>query len=141
MVVREVGRAATSIRLLEARWLTLSGYADRPTRRGGGFSRSCAAATLETDFRGTLPASYNPVYLPGQSTSQPGEAGRDEGRQAFTADTWRRLAPIAGPAPKQSRHPGRLHVVQHDGAHETQAVLMTDAEVVNWLTDPTDNES
>jgi hypothetical protein len=59
----------------------------------------------------------------------------------FTADTWRRLAPVAGPAPKQSRQPGRFHVVQHDGAHETQAILMTDAEVVNWLTDPTDNES
>ncbi|MDX2871517.1 hypothetical protein QA995_43185 [Streptomyces scabiei] len=59
----------------------------------------------------------------------------------FTADTWRRLAPVAGPAPKQSRQPGRFHVVQHDGAHETQAVLMTDADVVNWLTDPDDNES
>lgn len=59
----------------------------------------------------------------------------------FTADTWRRLAPIAGPAPKHSTHRGRFHVVQQGAAHETQAVLMTDAEVVNWLTDPTDNES
>ncbi|MGW1616971.1 hypothetical protein ACWCQZ_47905 [Streptomyces sp. NPDC002285] len=60
----------------------------------------------------------------------------------FTADTWRRLAPLAGPAPKkQNPYPGRFHVVQQDSAHETQAVLMTDADVVNWLTDPTDSES
>ncbi|MFB7137308.1 hypothetical protein ACFCZY_37950 [Streptomyces sp. NPDC056237] len=60
----------------------------------------------------------------------------------FTADTWRRLAPMAGPAPKQ-RHPqpGRFHVVQQGAAHETQAVRMTDADVVNWLTDPEDNQS
>ncbi|MFI1015773.1 hypothetical protein [Streptomyces sp. NPDC020965] len=59
----------------------------------------------------------------------------------FTADTWRRLAPIAGPAPKQSRHPGRFHVIHHDAVHETQAIVMTDTEVVNWLTGPHDNES
>lgn len=56
-----------------------------------------------------------------------------------TADTWQRLAPIAGPAPKQ-RHMqrGRVHVVQHGEAHETQAIWMTDADVVNWLTDTDD---
>ncbi|WP_327169973.1 hypothetical protein [Streptomyces subrutilus] len=59
----------------------------------------------------------------------------------FTADTWQRLAPIASPAPKQSTHPGRFHVVQQDATHETQTVLMTDADVVNWLTDPTDDGS
>ncbi|RPK23180.1 hypothetical protein EES37_38210 [Streptomyces sp. ADI91-18] len=59
----------------------------------------------------------------------------------FSADTWRRLAPMAGPAPKQSTHPGRFHVVQQGDTHETQAVLMTDADVVNWLTEPTDSES
>ena len=59
----------------------------------------------------------------------------------FTADTWRRLAPMAGPVPKQNPHPGRFHVVQQDSTHETQAVLMTDADLVNWLTDPTDSES
>jgi len=59
----------------------------------------------------------------------------------FTADTWRRLAPMAGPAPKRNPHPGRFHVVQQDSTHETQAVLMTDADLVNWLTDPTDSES
>lgn len=58
-----------------------------------------------------------------------------------TADTWQRLAPMAGPAPKQRAHPGRVHVVQQGGAHETQAIWMTDADVVNWLTDPTDSES
>ncbi len=60
----------------------------------------------------------------------------------FTADTWRRLAPMTGPTSKrQSPHPGRFHVVQHHSTHETQAVLLTDAEVVNWLTDPDDHES
>jgi hypothetical protein len=60
----------------------------------------------------------------------------------FTANTWRRLAPMAGPTPKkQTPHPGRFHVVQQDSTHETQAVLMTDADVVNWLTDPEDPES
>ncbi|MGQ7754908.1 hypothetical protein ACUN29_41905 (plasmid) [Streptomyces sp. WC2508] len=59
-----------------------------------------------------------------------------------TADTWQRLAPLAGPAPKQ-RHKqrGRFHVVQHSEAHETQAIWMTDADVVNWLTDPDDPAS
>ncbi|MEU6895529.1 hypothetical protein ABZ934_27890 [Streptomyces sp. NPDC046557] len=59
----------------------------------------------------------------------------------FTADTWQRLAPMAGRAPKQSPHPGRFHVIQQDTTHETHAVLMTNADVVNWLTDPEDNES
>ncbi|MFJ7242967.1 hypothetical protein ACIQWB_38445 [Streptomyces olivaceus] len=60
----------------------------------------------------------------------------------FTANTWRCLAPLVGPAPKkQNPHPGRFHVVQQDSTHETQAVLMTDADVVNWLTDPEDPES
>jgi len=59
-----------------------------------------------------------------------------------TADTWQRLAPIAGPAPNQRRSPqGRVHVVQQGDAHETQAIWMTDADVVNWLTDPDDHES
>ncbi|MEU3219784.1 hypothetical protein [Streptomyces sp. NPDC006971] len=59
----------------------------------------------------------------------------------FTADTWRRLAPMAGPAPKQHPHPGRFHVTQQGSAHEIQAIWMTDADIVNWLTDPTGSES
>ncbi|MFJ4689376.1 hypothetical protein ACIQNG_38915 [Streptomyces sp. NPDC091377] len=60
----------------------------------------------------------------------------------FTAYTWRRLAPVAMRAPKQTGHPGRFHVIQHDRTvHETQAIVMTDTEVVNWLTDPHDHES
>ncbi|GAA0466558.1 pRL2-11 [Streptomyces olivaceiscleroticus] len=59
-----------------------------------------------------------------------------------TADTWQHLAPIACPSPKQHRFPqGRVHVVQEGDAHETQAIWMTDADVVNWLTDPEDHES
>ncbi|MCZ1012552.1 hypothetical protein O1L68_43485 [Streptomyces lydicus] len=49
---------------------------------------------------------------------------------------------MADPAPKQQPpYPGRFHVVRQDSTHETQAVLMTDSDVVNWLTDPTDSES
>ncbi|MEU1693645.1 hypothetical protein ABZ590_19815 [Streptomyces hirsutus] len=47
---------------------------------------------------------------------------------------WQRLAPIAGPAPKRSAHPGRVHVVQDGTAHQTQALLLTDAEAADWLT-------
>jgi hypothetical protein len=60
----------------------------------------------------------------------------------FTADTWRRLAPIAGPAPKQRRSPqGRFHVVQQGDTHETQAIWMTHTDAVTWLTDPEGHES
>ncbi|MER6162030.1 hypothetical protein ABT147_42150 [Streptomyces sp. NPDC001868] len=50
-----------------------------------------------------------------------------------TANTWQRLAPIDGPAPKPSTHPGRVHVVQDCTAHQTQALLLTDAEAAGWL--------
>lgn len=55
----------------------------------------------------------------------------------FTANTRQALALAAGPAPKQ-RHPqrGHFHVIQHGEVHETQAIRMTDADVVTWLTDP-----
>ncbi|MFK0017072.1 hypothetical protein [Streptomyces sp. NPDC091027] len=53
-----------------------------------------------------------------------------------SATTWQRLAPFTGPALKPSRHRGRGHVIQHGEMHETQAVWMTDADVVTWLTDP-----
>ncbi|OKK05306.1 hypothetical protein AMK09_37815 [Streptomyces sp. CB02488] len=56
----------------------------------------------------------------------------------LTADTWQRLAPMAGPAPKQRPHPDRFHVIQHGEVEETQAIRMTDADVVTWLTDPDD---
>lgn len=57
----------------------------------------------------------------------------------FTTDTWQVLASDAGPAPKQ-RHPqqGHFHVIQHGEVDETQAIRMTDADVVTWLTDPDD---
>lgn len=58
-----------------------------------------------------------------------------------TASTWQRLAPLAGPAPKPSKHGGRGHVVQRDEVHETQTLWMTDADVVTWLTDPQGPES
>lgn len=49
------------------------------------------------------------------------------------ANTWQLLAPIAGSAPKPSTHPGRVHV-QDGTVHQTQALLLTDAEAANWLT-------
>ncbi|MEU6394803.1 hypothetical protein [Streptomyces sp. NPDC046939] len=57
------------------------------------------------------------------------------------ASTWQRLAPLAGPAPKPSKHRGRGHVIQDGEAHETQTIWMTDADVVTWLTDPDDTQS
>ncbi|MFE4373988.1 hypothetical protein ACFRMN_38310 [Streptomyces sp. NPDC056835] len=48
---------------------------------------------------------------------------------------------ILGPAPKWSKHRGRGHVIQDDEVHETQAIWMTDADVVTWLTDPDDTQS
>ncbi|HEY9327000.1 MAG TPA: hypothetical protein VIS09_01970 [Streptomyces sp.] len=60
----------------------------------------------------------------------------------FTADTWQVLAPDAGPAPKR-RHPqqGHFHVIHHGEVKETQAIRVTDADVVTWLTDPEDPEN
>ncbi|MGW6882648.1 hypothetical protein ACWGEU_20575 [Streptomyces goshikiensis] len=58
-----------------------------------------------------------------------------------TASTWQRLAPFTGPAPKPSRHSSRGHVIQQGESHETQAIWMTDADVVTWLTDPDDPQS
>ncbi|MEU0216058.1 hypothetical protein ABZ281_13435 [Streptomyces sp. NPDC006265] len=51
-----------------------------------------------------------------------------------SAGTWQQLAPIAGPAPKSSAHPGRAHVVQDGTASPAQVLLMTDAEAADWLT-------
>ncbi|MFJ4767515.1 hypothetical protein ACIP88_00135 [Streptomyces uncialis] len=74
-----------------------------------------------------------------------GAAGREQFATVilsrFTASTWRCVAPLAGPAPKQTRRPGRGHVIQQGDTHETQAIVMTDAEIVDWLTAPDDSES
>lgn len=40
---------------------------------------------------------------------------------------------LLGPAPKSSLLPGRVHVI-HGDAHPAQAVLMTDAEAIVWVT-------
>ncbi|MFF3489584.1 hypothetical protein ACFYXC_41140 [Streptomyces sp. NPDC002701] len=55
-----------------------------------------------------------------------------------SATTWQRLAPLTAPAPEPSKHRGRGHVIQDGEIYETQAIWMTDADVVNWLTDPDD---
>ncbi|MEU0957779.1 hypothetical protein ABZ353_36465 [Streptomyces niveus] len=52
-----------------------------------------------------------------------------------------RLSPDGRPRPEAEHPPGRFHVVQQGEAQETQAILMNDVEVVDWLTDPAGNES
>jgi hypothetical protein len=51
-----------------------------------------------------------------------------------SAGTWQRFVPMAGPVPMFSVYPGRVHVVQDGSAHQTQALLLTDAEAADWLT-------
>ncbi|MFJ4007698.1 hypothetical protein ACIPWL_30195 [Streptomyces sp. NPDC090023] len=58
-----------------------------------------------------------------------------------SANTWQRLAPLIASAPKSSNHRGSGHVIQDGEVHETQAIWMTDADVVTWLTDPDDPQS
>ncbi|MFF7603205.1 hypothetical protein [Streptomyces mirabilis] len=65
-----------------------------------------------------------------------------EGREQFSTvvlarvptSTWNWLAPQAGPAPKRSTHPGRVHVVQGWTTHQTQVLLLTDTEAAAWVT-------
>lgn len=106
---------------------------------------SPAIAALEEALRAGRAARVHVIFDGRPSAGVLGPQTREQFATVilsrFSADTWRRLAPMAGPAPKQSKRPGRFHVVQPDGTHETQAVLMSDADVVNWLTDPTDSES
>lgn len=46
-----------------------------------------------------------------------------------------RLSPDGRLRPEAEHLPGRFHVVQQGEAQETQAILMNDVEVVDWLTD------
>lgn len=72
-----------------------------------------------------------------------------QGREQFSTvvlarvptSTWDRLAPQAGPAPKGSTHPGRVHVVQGWNAHQTQVLFLTDAEAAAWVTATAAEES
>ncbi|MCX4799443.1 MULTISPECIES: hypothetical protein [unclassified Streptomyces] len=50
-----------------------------------------------------------------------------------TTRTWDRLAPQIDTAPKSSTHPGRVHVVQGFTAHQTQVLLLTNAEATAWV--------
>ncbi len=52
-----------------------------------------------------------------------------------TTDTWKRLTARAGPAPKGSAHPGRVHVVKDSTAHLTQVLTLTDAEAAQRAAD------
>jgi len=50
-----------------------------------------------------------------------------------STSTYNRLAPQIGTAPKSSTHPGRFHVVQGLTAHQTQVLLLTEAEAAAWV--------
>jgi hypothetical protein len=41
--------------------------------------------------------------------------------------------PDSRPGLEGQRAPGRVHVVQHSTAHQTQVLLMTDAEAADWI--------
>lgn len=50
----------------------------------------------------------------------------------YTVNAWKMLAPEVWPAPRSSRHPGRVQVVIAGAARETQAVYFTPAEARQW---------
>ncbi|MBC9729305.1 helicase HerA domain-containing protein [Streptomyces sp. TRM68367] len=50
----------------------------------------------------------------------------------YTLNAWRMLVPEVHPAPKPTRHTGRVQVVMGGVAHETQVLYLTDAEARAW---------
>ncbi|NEC12533.1 DUF87 domain-containing protein [Streptomyces sp. SID8014] len=50
----------------------------------------------------------------------------------YTLNAWRMLVPEVVPAPKPTSHPGRVQVVRGGRAHETQVLLLSDAEAREW---------
>lgn len=50
----------------------------------------------------------------------------------YTLNAWRMLVPEVAPAPKPTNHPGRVQVVRGGRAHETQVLLLSDAEAREW---------
>ncbi|MFI5945523.1 hypothetical protein ACIBCB_35500 [Streptomyces uncialis] len=132
-----IDEADATVRQLTRYWKTF--------RQTGDPTTSPAIAALQDALWSGRAAGVH-VLFDGRPAGVLGAAVREQFATVilarFTAGTWRRLAPVAGPAPKQTGHPGRFHVIQHDSTvHETQAIVMTDAEVVNWLTDPDDHQS
>ncbi|MER5781247.1 hypothetical protein ABT104_05890 [Streptomyces mobaraensis] len=130
-----IDEANATLRQLARYWETF--------RQKGDPKTSPAISALEDALHAGREARVHVIFDGRPHTSALGPEAREHFATVilsrFTADTWRRLAPMAGPAQKQSTHLGRFHVVQHGVAHETQAILMTDAEVVGWLTGMTDD--
>jgi hypothetical protein len=50
----------------------------------------------------------------------------------FSMNAWRMLAPEVWPAPRSSKHPGRVQVVMAGEAHACQVGLWTEAEAREW---------
>lgn len=51
----------------------------------------------------------------------------------YSANAWRMLVPEVSPAPKSSRHPGRVQLVQAGEAHETQVVFGTEDQARDYV--------
>ncbi|MFF8717357.1 hypothetical protein ACF07T_39010 [Streptomyces sp. NPDC015184] len=117
-------RADTTLRHLARYWETF--------RQKNDPKKSPAITTLEDVLHAGHQARIHVLY------NGRAPAVRDQFATVIlarvSAGTWQHLAPIAGPAPKPSAHPGRAHVVQDDTTRPTQLLLMTDAEAADWLT-------
>jgi hypothetical protein len=122
-------RADTTLRHLARYWETF--------RQKNDPKKSPAITALEDVLHTGHQARIHVLYN-GRASDSLAPAARDQFTTAILArvstSTWQHLAPIAGPAPKPSAHPGRAHVVQDDTTHPTQLLLMTDAEAADWLT-------
>ncbi|WP_338785157.1 hypothetical protein [Streptomyces sp. DG1A-41] len=110
----------------------------RPSRREGDPKKSPALTALEDVLYAGRQARIHVLHNGRVANGSLTPAAREQFATVIlarvSANTWQRLAPIAGPAPKPSTHLGRFHVVQDGTAHQTQALLLTDAEAANWLT-------
>jgi hypothetical protein len=122
-------RADDTMRHLARYWET--------SRQKGDPKKSPAITALEDVLHAGRQARIHVLYN-GRGSGGLAPAARDQFATVIlarvSAGTWQRIAPIAGPAPKPSAHPGRVHVVQDGTAHQTQVLLMTDAEAADWLT-------
>ncbi|MEW2308992.1 hypothetical protein AB0918_10200 [Streptomyces sp. NPDC006864] len=136
-LIVSVDSAYSALRQLTRYWETFRGKDDPHTSP----AVSALEAALWTGRAARVHVILDGTPAPGVLGAAPHELFGTVILARVSASTWQRLAPLAGPAPKPSKHGGRGHVVQHDDAHETQTLWMTDADVVTWLTDPQDPEN
>ncbi|MGW2601209.1 hypothetical protein [Streptomyces klenkii] len=123
-------QADTTLRQLTRYWETF--------RQKDDPKQSPAVAALEDVLHAGREARIHVLYNGRAADGGLSTAAREQFATVilarFTAGTWQRLAPIAGPAPKSSPLPGRAHVIQNGTAYPTQVLLMTDSEAAAWLT-------